>query len=259
MQFRLRASVVVIFLSVFGSGCATIHEFLEEVTEIRPVESLEPTTVETRAAAPTPPERAASSERSAETSEQERKDRAARHLASEGNTYRCKTDPFLAGAIPLSDENLNRVNHRISQTQPEWRLAKESEIGCWMDGRTASRFGDVLHPATYNDYWGSGKAWWIRTGDFNGDGKKDLVAIVTLKGDQTSGALLAMFDTGESHLLEFGFDEIVLVTPNLIIPRGTVIETCMEGDVEFANDGISAGSAMYRWSGRDFQSAHRGC
>ena len=107
--------------------------------------------------------------------------------------YRCTEDPLLdrAPAIPAADTA--GLGATIQRHFPEYRLSTEREIGC--------RFShlDGLRPEQqWGERWGSGRAWWIWSGDFDADGKADRLMVLTHRADSRRDRLVVLHGDGTS-------------------------------------------------------------
>jgi hypothetical protein len=113
------------------------------------------------------------------------------HAEAFPSAYRCEADGALDGAPPLPPADTAGLGGRIDQHFPGWRLSTEREIACrfpLLDGAT---------PAMYEgDRWGSGRAWWVLEGDFNGDGTMDRAAVLTSRDEPTRDLLVVLFSDG---------------------------------------------------------------
>ncbi len=111
--------------------------------------------------------------------------------------YECTKDPLLDNAPAIPTADTAGVGGLVEEHFPEWRLSTEREIAC--------RFPllDGTQPAMYwGDVWGSGRAWWIWPGDFNGDGKEDQLLLLTSRQDPHQDLLGVVFANGESARVE---------------------------------------------------------
>jgi hypothetical protein len=78
----------------------------------------------------------------------------------------------------------------ITSQFPGYRLTTEQEIACRFpltDGST---------PATYWPAWGSGTAWWIWRGDFDGDGQADRLVLLTDAAGPSKDLLVVVHGNG---------------------------------------------------------------
>lgn len=107
--------------------------------------------------------------------------------------YSCTEDPLLdeAPALPVSDTA--GIGVRIEEHFPAWRLSTQHEIGC--------RFPllDGTRPEMYwGEAWGTGRAWWIWPGDFNGDGQEDRLVLLTYRENPARDLLVVLFADGSA-------------------------------------------------------------
>ena len=109
------------------------------------------------------------------------------------NAYECTEDPILDRAPDLPVADTSGVGEAIDRHYPEWRLSTEREIGCrfpLIDGSRPENF--------WGEAWGSGRAWWIWSGDFNGDGRDDRLALLTSRTAPSSDLLVVFFADGSA-------------------------------------------------------------
>ena len=94
-----------------------------------------------------------------------------------------------AAAVPAGVDTAG-LGARISTAFPGWRLSTEAEIGArfpLLDGST---------PQESWEEWGSGRAWWVWDGDFDGDGTRDMLAILSNAADPSEDKLVVLHGNG---------------------------------------------------------------
>jgi hypothetical protein len=111
---------------------------------------------------------------------------------AEAGTHSAATSA-LSAATPYQETELPDtagLGDRIAAAYPGWRLSTEREIGerfPLLDGTT---------PQSYWREWGSGQVWWVWSGDFDGDGRKDRLAILTSAADPSEDKLVVLHTDG---------------------------------------------------------------
>lgn len=104
--------------------------------------------------------------------------------------YDCAKDAALAAAPPTLAADTAGVARSIATQFPGFHLATEREIACrypLLDGST---------PATYEEAFASGKAWWVQRVDVDADGVEDVVTILTADEDPQVDQLVVLFGNG---------------------------------------------------------------
>jgi hypothetical protein len=159
--------------------------------------------------------------------------------------YSCSGDPFTA-KVPTSAEDTAGLGAGVSAAAPGWHVATEMEIACRMAVRpdTFGLGGPVpLHPLEVEPGFGSGRAWWVRPADVDGDGKLDRVVSLTSDQDRQRGSTLVLFGSGASHRFDFEWATVRLrgapVSPRR--PRGCVLPS---------DAVVHAGTSIYWQNGR---------
>jgi len=107
--------------------------------------------------------------------------------------YNCHDDPILdrSPAVPVTDTT--GLGARIERHFPGWRLSTEREIACRFSLLDGSR------PENYwGEQWGSGRAWWVWSGDFNGDGRQDRLVLLSSRSNPSEDLLVALFANGQA-------------------------------------------------------------
>jgi len=102
--------------------------------------------------------------------------------------YRCDRDTRLDEAPALPPTDTAGLGALIEDHFRGWRLTTEREIACRFPLIDGSR------PEVYwGDRWGSGRAWWIWSGDFNGDGRADRLLLLSREDDPSRDLLAVVF------------------------------------------------------------------
>lgn len=173
-------------------------------------------------------------------------------LPQPGNAgaYDCRADPGLdaAPAIPAADTA--GLGARIARHFPGWRLSTEREIACrfpLIDGsRPEQNWGA--------DRWGSGRAWWVWSGDFDGDDRPDRLVLLTAESDPGQDLLGVLFDDGTAAEVTEPDGWGVVVAP----PKGATLESPDgQGSLTLEGDGITVvfwekAATLYVWNGEEF-------
>jgi hypothetical protein len=81
---------------------------------------------------------------------------------------------------------------RIAATYPEYRLSTEDEI--------LSRFPyqEVSPEEMWGPRVGTGALWWVARSDINGDGRQDIVTVLTAREDASQDLLAVFFGNGSA-------------------------------------------------------------
>jgi hypothetical protein len=150
------------------------------------------------------------------------------------DAYRCQDDPVLFSAPLTALRDTAGLGARITQAFPGYRLSTERELACrfpLMDGTSPHMFQPEL---------GTGRAWWVQSADVNGDGRPDIVTVLSREDDPSKDLLVVLFADGSaapvSPLGGWGFG----VDP---------AETGAWIYVVF----WEKGSDRYRWTGAEFE------
>ncbi len=110
--------------------------------------------------------------------------------APPAGAYDCHKDPALGRAVTIAPADTAGLGAAIAASFPGYRLTTEREIACRFpltDGST---------PGTYWPAWGSGTAWWIWRGDFDGDGQGDRLVLLTEAADPSKDLLGVVHGNG---------------------------------------------------------------
>lgn len=110
--------------------------------------------------------------------------------AGQGGAYDCHHDPSLQRPAAVATADTLGLGAAIVAGFTGYRLSTEAEIACRFpltDGST---------PATYWPAWGSGSAWWIWRGDFDGDGRTDRLVLLTEAADPSKDLLVVLHANG---------------------------------------------------------------
>jgi hypothetical protein len=144
------------------------------------------------------------------------------------DAYDCMEDPALDDRPTIPQADTAGLAATIAAHFPEWRLSTEREIACRFPLRDGGR------PAEYWPEWGSGRAWWTWTGDFNGDGLPDRLVLLTFRTDPARDLLAVLHGSGTAApIAEPGGWGIE------VLPAGSRIDSGWEvHPVELATDGI---------------------
>jgi hypothetical protein len=156
--------------------------------------------------------------------------------------YSCSEDPFTA-KVATAAEDTAGLGARVAEAAPGWHLATEMEIGCRMTMRPDS-FGLAgaapLHPIEVEPEFGSGRAWWVRLGDVDGDGKLDRVVTLTANGDNLRGSTLVLFGSGTAHRFDFDAATVRL--------RGAPVNPRRARGCALPQDAVTHAGTSYYWS-----------
>jgi len=90
------------------------------------------------------------------------------------------------------------IGARIEQDFPGWRLTTEKEIGCRALQNRFSMPPSSLHYGK----WSSGDAWWVMRADLNGDGREDVLGLLSNVADPLKDILVVMHAGGDSHEIQ---------------------------------------------------------
>ncbi|HSU13153.1 hypothetical protein [Longimicrobium sp.] len=155
--------------------------------------------------------------------------------------YSCSEDQLTA-KVPTVAEDTAGLGAMVASAAPGWHLATEMEIACRITMRPDSfgLSGPVpLHPLEAEPEFGSGRAWWVRPADLDGDGKLDRVVTLTSDASNQRGATLVVFGAGTSQRLDFDGATVRLrgapVNPRR--PRGCVLP----------RDAVAHAGTLYYW------------
>lgn len=126
------------------------------------------------------------------------------HLNANDGAYVCATDPVVARAPAIPAVDTAGIGAALAKSASAWRLSTEREIAC--------RYNvGGFHPTMeYGEGFGSGRAWWVYRGDFDGDGKRDRAAVVTSRRDSTEARVAFLLATGRVVVAETGVGGDVL-------------------------------------------------
>jgi hypothetical protein len=119
--------------------------------------------------------------------------------------YSCSEDA-LTGKVPTVAEDTAGLGAIVAASAPGWHVATEMEIACRITMRPDSfgLSGPVpLHPLENEPAFGSGRAWWVRPADVDGDGKLDRVVMLTSDASSQRGATLVLLGSGAAQRLDF--------------------------------------------------------
>ncbi|HEX6746452.1 MAG TPA: hypothetical protein VF092_03990 [Longimicrobium sp.] len=155
--------------------------------------------------------------------------------------FSCSEDPFTA-KIPTAVEDTSGLGALVASAAPGWHLSTEMEIACRITMRPDS-FGLAgaapLHPLEVEPGFGSGRAWWVRLGDVDADGKLDRVVALTSNGDKLRGATLVLLGSGASHRFDFDAARVRL--------RGAPVNPRRPRGCTLPQDAVTHGGTSYYW------------
>jgi hypothetical protein len=164
------------------------------------------------------------------------------------NAYRCDSDPLLdqAAAIPAADTA--GIGARIATHFSGWRLSTEREIGCrfpLIDGSRPEMF--------WVERWGSGSAWWIWRGDFDGDGREDRLVMLSRESDPSDDLLVVFFADGRAAEVASPGGWGVVVGPR----KGELLDSLDAAPRRLEADAVTVvywekGADSYVWDGTRF-------
>lgn len=119
--------------------------------------------------------------------------------AAPGGAYDCRNHPALQQPVEIAPADTAGLGAAIAAHFAGYRLTTEQEIACRFpltDGST---------PGMYWPSWGSGTAWWIWRGDFDGDDTLDRLVLLSLAADPSEDLLIALHGSGTSaRVVELG-------------------------------------------------------
>jgi hypothetical protein len=114
-------------------------------------------------------------------------------LRSWSHAYDCEQDPKLASAPPIAAADTAGIGARVASEFPGYRLSTEKEIAC--------RFPllDGMQPHQVEADFASGKAWWVKRHDLNGDRREDIATVLTNVEDPSRDLLVVLYADGTSE------------------------------------------------------------
>ena len=143
-----------------------------------------------------------------------------------------------AATVPAGVDTAG-LGARIATAYPGYRLTTENEIVQRWERTEPGVVGSSEFRREFPV--GSGKVWWVWTGDFDGDGRPDRATILTQANDPTQDrAVVFHADGTHARLLD---------TPGTvlrIVPKGTLAVTC-DGEVPLAAEGVEVRSVNGDW------------
>jgi hypothetical protein len=107
--------------------------------------------------------------------------------------YQCASDSLVNNPRPFHTADTAGWGARIARELPGYRLATERDVACFWNGEFG--FSGVGH----YPWWGSGRAWWLMPGHFDGDRRPDVMAFVVPTADPRTLTLAAFHGTGKAY------------------------------------------------------------
>ncbi|CAN5288298.1 hypothetical protein BH24GEM2_BH24GEM2_00710 [soil metagenome] len=158
--------------------------------------------------------------------------------------YRCASDHALGGAVAAPPAGLAS---EVQQAFPGYRISTEREIACRWNGI-------IEAPGGHWAEWGSGRTWWIWSGDFDADGQDDRLVLLTRSDDPSKDMLGVLFANGRTTQAgPLGSQVIALVPAGAEFPdpeSGVPIQTAGIG-IERLD--WSGWSELGYWDGAQFR------
>jgi hypothetical protein len=164
------------------------------------------------------------------------------------------TDP---GSMAIAIED--SISARVARVFPGYRVAGDEEIRRRLD---EDRYGDLQ--SVYPERQG-GESRWIWVEDFDGDGRSDVLVLLSVQSDPDVGAIGMISADGQGVLIGETHEGPNSMAPIAVEPAGTRLSSCVEGankvdelTIPFPAVRVSPVEVFY-WDNDRFESFYTGC